>query len=215
MIAAVALVAVAGVEGSRFDGYAQLHPMHPVHLIGRDGGYTVMPLAWIDPHTAAWTQTGDRAAAARARGGSSSARRSIAPAATYCMYGGTGSLALGDRRRSSSAPRSPSSSATSRRSRSAIVGSVFFGWRDNQIGETLFESRYTLELQGDPDGRRPVPRRALRRHRRRVPLRGRRRRNGNSGSRRSPAARMFQLDINTRIALTARFGLANAHERAR
>jgi len=52
--AAVVLFVVAGVEGSRFDGYARLHPMHPVHLFGRDGGYAVLPLAWIDPETAAW-----------------------------------------------------------------------------------------------------------------------------------------------------------------
>ena len=38
--AATAAVTAAVIEGSRFDGWARLHPMHPVHLIGRDGGYT-------------------------------------------------------------------------------------------------------------------------------------------------------------------------------
>jgi hypothetical protein len=58
VVAAVALVAVAAVEGSRFDGYAQLHPMHPVYLVGRDGGRVVLPMAWIDPQTAAWAKYG-------------------------------------------------------------------------------------------------------------------------------------------------------------
>jgi len=57
VLAATAMVTAAAIEGSRFDGYAQLHPMHPVHLIGKDGSYTVMPLAWIDPNAAAWAET--------------------------------------------------------------------------------------------------------------------------------------------------------------
>src|SRR3954470_16694996 len=57
VIAAVILVAAAGIEGSRFDGWVRLHPMHPVHLIGKDGSQAVMPLAWIDPQAAAFTET--------------------------------------------------------------------------------------------------------------------------------------------------------------
>ena len=52
--AAVAAVALAVTEGARYDGWVRLHPMHPVHLYG-PGGYRVMPLAWVDPETAAWS----------------------------------------------------------------------------------------------------------------------------------------------------------------
>ena len=55
--AATAMVTAAVIEGSRFDGWAQLHPMHPVHLIGHDGSYTVVPLAWLDPNAVAWADT--------------------------------------------------------------------------------------------------------------------------------------------------------------
>lgn len=54
VLAAVAAVALAATEGARYDGWVKLHPMHPVHLYGPYGGYTVLPLADIDPQTAAW-----------------------------------------------------------------------------------------------------------------------------------------------------------------
>jgi len=57
VLAATAMITAAAIEGSRFDGYAQLHPMHPVHLIGHDGSQTVVPLAWIDPRAVAWADT--------------------------------------------------------------------------------------------------------------------------------------------------------------
>ncbi len=47
---AVALV-LAGTEGARYDGWAQLHPMHPVHVLGQDGSATVVPLAQLDAAT--------------------------------------------------------------------------------------------------------------------------------------------------------------------
>ena len=61
-------------------------------------------------------------------------------------------------RHATSRPTAASERPRDRRSSSAyfpiqqlgIVGSIFFGWRDNAVGATLFESRYTLELQGYP-----------------------------------------------------------------
>jgi len=52
-IAATAAIVLAATEGERYDGWVQIHPMMPVHLWG-PGGYTVLPLAQIDPQTAAW-----------------------------------------------------------------------------------------------------------------------------------------------------------------
>ncbi|HTJ43239.1 MAG TPA: hypothetical protein VL463_14135, partial [Kofleriaceae bacterium] len=54
-IAATAAIVLAATEGERYDGWVQMHPMMPVHLWG-PGGYTVVPLAQIDPQTAQWAE---------------------------------------------------------------------------------------------------------------------------------------------------------------
>jgi hypothetical protein len=208
-VAAVALFAIAGVEGSRFDGWAQLHPMHPVHLIGRDGGYRVMPLAWIDPATAAWT---DKAIIRPSEGPWRPLERHPLhrTGPTYSMYGGVGSTrsAYGDL---GVGPAFTVQAGYFPAQQVGIVGSVFLGWRDNKALETLFESRYTLELQ-------VLPVAAGRLHAGFYGGAGMAYRfedgvpNGNSGSTALTGGGMFQLDVNTRIALTARFGLAKAHE---
>lgn len=51
-LAAGAGIVLAATEGQRFDGWVRLHPMHPVHLWG-PWGYGVVPLAQLDPATAA------------------------------------------------------------------------------------------------------------------------------------------------------------------
>jgi hypothetical protein len=53
IIAASAIVALvlAGTEGARYDGWAQLHPMHPVHVLGQNGSVGVVPLAQLDAAT--------------------------------------------------------------------------------------------------------------------------------------------------------------------
>jgi hypothetical protein len=208
-VAAVALVAIAGVEGSRFDGWAQLHPMHPVHLIGRDGGYTVLPLAWIDPATAAWA---DKAIVRPSEGPWRPIERHPLhrTGPTYSMYGGFGTTrsAFGD---VDFGPSFTVQAGLFPVQQVGIVGSVFFGWRDNRVRETLFESRYTFELQ-------VMPVAAGRFHAGLYAGAGGAYRfedgvdGGNAGSRALTGGAMFQLDVNTRIALTARFGLAQAHD---
>jgi hypothetical protein len=54
ILAALAALGLAATEGARYDGWVQLHPMHPVHLYGAYGEYTWVPLAQLDPDTAAW-----------------------------------------------------------------------------------------------------------------------------------------------------------------
>ena len=211
VIAATALVMVAAVEGSRFDGWAQLHPMHPVHLFGHDGTYRVMPLAWIDPQTAAWT---DKAIVREGEGPWRELSR--APLTrngwTYGMYGGTGSL----RSINGEKELGPAFTVQLGYFPSADIGilaNVFFGWRDNVVNETLFESRYTLELQALPLEMGPLH----------AGLYGGaglayRFEDGSKLSRTQEpqslaltGGAMLQLDVHTRIALTARFGLAQAH----
>ena len=211
VVAAAALFVVAGVEGSRFDGWTQLHPMHPVHLIGKDGGYTVVPLAWIDPATAAWA---DKAIVRESEGPWRPLKR--APlhrtGLTYSMYGGLGSLrsAYGDL---GVGPAFTVQAGYFPTQQVGILGSIFLGWRENRQVDTLFESRYSLELQVLPvaAGRFHAGLYggigAAYRFEDGVP-------GGDSGTRALTGGGMFQLDVSTRLALTARFGLASAHEEA-
>jgi hypothetical protein len=215
VLAATAMVTAAVIEGTRFDGYAQMHPMHPVHLIGKDGSYTVVPLAWIDANAAAWAD----AAVVRPSEGpwlelerAPLSRRGF----TYGMYGGTGSLrsAAGDL---AMGPAWTVQLGYFPTQQVGILVSEFFGWRNNQYGATLFETRTTGELQV-----LPVQLGILHaglfggagvayRFEDAVQLAGGRAIPGNESSRAYVGGAMFQLDINTRIALTGRLGIARAH----
>jgi hypothetical protein len=213
--AATAMVTAVVVEGSRFDGWAQLHPMHPVHLIGHDGSYTVVPLAWLDPSAVAWTDT----AVVRPTEGpwlelerAPLSRQGLA----YGLYGGTGSLrsAAGDL---AMGPAWTVQLGYFPSQELGVLASVFFGWRDNRLGATLFESRYTAEVQylplqlgilhGGLFGGAGVAYRfedAILGSDGRIAA-------GNEATLALTGGAMFQLDINTRVALTARLGLAQAH----
>lgn len=208
VVAAVALVAVAAVEGSRFDGYAQLHPMHPVYLVGRDGGRVVMPLAWIDPMTAQWAKYG---LVRRNEGPWNELERAPLDREgwNYSMFGGIGTFESADGTKDNGTattiqlgyfPTHPV----------GIVGSIFFGWRQNSVNETLFESRYTLELQGYPVHTGPLQLGGYlgvgAAYRFEDGIDG-----GNAGSSALIGGGMLQLDVNTRIAITARMGLTRAH----
>lgn len=206
--AAVALFAVAAVEGSRFDGYAQLHPMHPVYLVGKDGGRVVMPLAWIDPMTAQWADYG---IVRRHEGPWNQLERAPLDRQgwNYSMFGGIGTFESADGSKGHGTATTiqlgyfPSHPI-------GIVGSIFFGWRDNAVNETLFESRYTLELQGYPIHTGPLQVGGYigggAAYRFEDGLDG-----GNAGSGALIGGGMLQLDVNTRLAITARMGLTHAH----
>jgi hypothetical protein len=208
VVAAVALFAVAAVEGSRFDGYANLHPMHPIYLVGRDGGRVVLPLAWIDPATAQWARYG---LVRRHEGPWQQLERAPLDREgwNYSMYGGIGTFESADGHKDNGTattiqlgyfPAHPI----------GIVGSIFFGWRQNAVDETLFESRYTLELQAYPIHTGPfqvggyIGGGAAYRFEDGID-------GGNAGSTALIGGGMLQLDVNTRIAITARMGLTRAH----
>lgn len=216
ILAAVALFAVAGVEGSRFDGWVQLHPMMPVHLIGRDGSQAVMPLAWIDPQAAAWTEK----AVIRPNEGPwrTLERKPLTRGGTYGVYGGYGTTKsiYGD---VDAGPSFVIQGGYFPDQRVGILADIGFAWRDNRYNGTLFESRYMLEVQAlplvlgplhaggyiggglayrwedTPDGT----------------VTGGGRGNGNDGSTAYLGGAELQLDLHTRIALTARFGMVRSH----
>lgn len=209
VVAATALVVVAAIEGSRFDGYAQVHPMVPVHLFGRDGGYTVLPLAWIDPQTAQWAEHG----IIRSNEGPFN-ELERAPldrvGLTYAMYGGLGSYKSAD-------GSVENGTATTIQfgvfpvQEVGVVANIFFGWRNNAVDQTLFESRYTLEVQGYPVVAGPLHLGlyggAGAAYRWEDGIAG-----GNAGSLALQGGASLQLDFNTRLALTARLGQTYAHD---
>ncbi len=211
ILAAVVLVAAVGVEGSRFDGWVQLHPMHPVHLIGRDGSQTVMPLAAIDGQTAAWTET----AIVRSTEGPwlQLERKPLTRTGSYGMYAGSGSL----KSVTGNVEFGPSfviQGGYFPEQHVGLLATISFAWRDNQFGGTLFDSRYLAELQALPIdagklhlggyvgaglGYRweDVPGTTLR---------------GNQGTTVFTGGAMLQLELHTRIALTARLAAVRAHD---
>jgi len=209
VIAATALVVVAAIEGSRFDGYAQVHPMVPVHLFGRDGGYTVLPLAWIDPQTAEWAAHG----IIRSNEGPFN-ELERAPldrvGFTYAMYGGLGTYKSAD-------GSVENGTATTIQlgvfpvQEVGVLANIFFGWRNNAVDQTLFESRYTLEVQGYPVVAGPLHLGlyggAGAAYRWEDGIAG-----GNAGSLALQGGASLQLDFNTRLALTARLGQTYAHD---
>jgi hypothetical protein len=208
IVALVAVVAVGAVEGSRYDGYVRLHPMHPLWLFGKDGSTARIPLSFLDPETAAfsdyayvrsdegpWTPLG-RAALDR-------------KGFTYAVLFGTGSFASAD------GSKKLGTATTIQlgyyiTQQVGIVGSVYFGWRDNNEAQTLFESRYTLEAQGYPVAVGPL-------HLGLFGGGGGAYRaedgvaNGDSGGWAVMGGALGQLDINTRLAITARLGETYAH----
>jgi hypothetical protein len=209
VLAGVALVSVAAVESSRFDGWAALHPMEPVHLIGKDGGYAVMPLAWIDPQTAAWA---DYAVIRSTEGPLRELERARLDRQgwTYAMYGGTGTY-VSKAGELGAGPAFTVQLGGYFTPDVGLVASVFAGWRDNRVEGTLFESRYMLELQALPVHlglfSAGVYGGAGFADRLEDSIPG-----GDNISLALAGGAMFQLELDTRIALTARMGISRDHD---
>ncbi|MEO7732699.1 MAG: hypothetical protein ABIY55_17145 [Kofleriaceae bacterium] len=214
-LAATAMVTAAVIEGSRFDGWAQLHPMHPVHLIGHDGSYSEVPLAWLDADMLAGTDT---AIVRPSEGPWHELER--APLSrqglSYGLYGGIGSLRSADGTTEMGAAWTIQLGGFVTQEL-GIFASVFFGWRDNVYRATMFETRTTAELQY-----LPVQLGILhiglyggvgfaRRFEDALKLAGDHVVASDEFSGALVGGSMLQLDINTRVALTARLGISQAH----
>ena len=208
--AAVILFAAAAVEGSRYDGYVQMHPMQPVYLIGKDGSRAEMPLAWIDPQVAAFT---DKAIVRSTEGPWRELGRAPLDRQgfTYAMFGGAGTFKSVDGTNDTGSLFSIQLGYFPEQ-RLGLLGTVSFGWRDDQLMKTLFESRYTLELDGYPVQIGAVHLGAYGgggaayRFEDNPYYTG-----GNNGSLALLGGGLVQLDINTRLAITGRFGVTYAH----
>jgi hypothetical protein len=217
VVAAIAVLSLAIVEGSRFDGFAKIHPMHPVYLIGNDGSKGVMPLAWIDRETAAWARHGY-------------IRQTEGPwitlgrapldrqGPTFAMFGGMGTYRELDGSHNVG-PAAEIQLGFFPWHQFGLVGSMFLGWRNTGPSRYLINARYSVEGQLYPlskgfvqgglylgYGGNYIREEVLRPD------------GGVSAEGRSTSLKtggvLLQLDVNTRVALTARIGVANTGDGA-
>jgi hypothetical protein len=185
-----------------------------VHLIGKDGSQAIMPLAWIDPQAAAWTET---AIVKPYEGPWQQLDRSpLTRGGTYGVYGGYGTSksVYGD---TNFGPSFAIQGGYFPINEVGILATIEFAWRDNQYGGTLFDSRYMLELQALPLKLGPLHAGGyagggLAYRWEDTPMgtvtNGGR---GNDSSTAFTAGGMLQLELHTRIALTARAGYVHSH----
>jgi hypothetical protein len=146
--AAIGVIALAVTEGQRFDGDVELHPMHPVHLFLRDGRYLSLPLSQIDPGTAAFTT---RAVVRDTEGPWRRLRRSplSRPGLAYSvLLGASSSVGVGDEL--GVGPSGHIQLGYFPQQHLGVVGDLFFGWREDRFGNTLYDTRSSLELQAFP-----------------------------------------------------------------
>ncbi len=213
VVAAIAVLSVAAVEGSRFDGYAKIHPMHPVYLVGSDGTKAVLPLAWIDPVTARWARHGF---IRRTEGPWIQLERAPLDrrGPYFGMYGGTGSYRALDGSHTAG-PATTIQLGVFPVQQLGLVGSLFMGWRETDPHQYLIDMRYTLEAQVFPLSRGSFLQPGVflgyggNYIREEVVIDGSAVAAKSATSSIKTGGLMLQLDINTRVSLTGRFGLAN------
>lgn len=206
IVAAIAAVALATTEGARFDGWVNVNPGHPLYLFGY-GGYQVVRLQDLTEEQAAWAHK----AMIHPRDG---AWRELERAPlnrqgwTYSVLGGVAQI--------------PGTDGTTDRGFLSHIQFGFFplpqigfafdialGWRDNNlIGETVFESRHSLEVQVLPLAAGSIHAGGYGSLGVGLQLDD----GAADGSRRSmviAGGGMLQLELTTRLALTGRAGFAN------
>jgi hypothetical protein len=208
VVAAVVAGALALTEGLRYDGWVRLHPMHPVHLYGPYGEYTWMPLAQVTPDVAAWA---DVAIVREGEGPWEPLGRAPLDRVgfTYSLLLGGGQFAL--------LGTDPEAGFQSHLQVGFFPLQVFgvqldlaYGWAEDDFGNQLFDGRGGVELDL-------------------LPLRAGRLHGGVFGvlgvSSRFDDGLQFddqdgylggggilQLELTTRLALTARGGLTAVHD---
>jgi len=144
VIAAVVATALAFTEGIRYDGWVAVHPMTPVHLWGPNGEYTWMPLAEVTPEVAAWS---DKAVIRRYEGPFQPLGRAPLDRQgfTYSLLLGSGEIALiGD---------DPKPGFLGHLQlgyfplhQLGIQADMAWGWGEDDLQNTIFDGRYSLEL---------------------------------------------------------------------
>ena len=208
VLAAVGAVAMALTEGTRYDGHVALHPMHPVHLWGPHGEYTWMPAAHLTPQVAAWA---DKAFVRDTEGPwTELGRRPLdRQGFTYSLLMGAGEVAL--------IGADPEPGFASHLTfgyyfihQLGLQLDIGYAWADDDLGNTVFDGRYSLELDF-------LPLSAGKFHAGGYGLAGLAYRSDdgiqhNDQDNVLGAGGLLQLELTTRMALTLRLGMAHAHD---
>lgn len=202
-MAAGAGIVLAATEGQRFDGWVKLHPMHPVHLWG-PWGYGVVPLAQLDPMTAA---TATKAVIRDVEGPWLKLERAPLDRQgwTYSVLGGAGEIDGLDGR-----GVGPQFHVQMGYYFAHQVGLQFVwtpAWRDDVAGDTILDLRLGLELDilpldagklhGGGYGNASIGWRTTSA--------------GTEEAGFTGAGAKLQLELTTRLALTGRFGITRAY----
>ena len=144
VIAAITAAAFAFTEGVRYDGWVAVHPMHPVHLWGPNGEYTWMPMAHVTPDVAAWA---DKAVIRQHEGPWQPLGR-----APLDRQGFTGSFLLGSSEIALIGD-DPKPGFLGRfqlgyfpLQQLGIQADIAYGWGEDDLQNTIFDGRYSLEL---------------------------------------------------------------------
>lgn len=210
ILAAVIAIGVAATEGARYDGWVKVHPMHPVHLYGPNGEYSWVPLAQLDVETARWAR---RAYIRPSEGPWNELGR-----APLNRRGWTYSVLLGGGQIHSNADDTDETGFLSHIQFGYFptkqVGFLFdtaYGWREDSFGNTIFDVRYGLELQAMVLKAGKIHAGGF----------------GNIGSAKLfddfdgndrvgiafAGGAILQLELTTRLAITARAGVAQVHDK--
>ena len=208
VVATTAVLLLAATEAERYDGTVAIHPMFPLHLIGPNNEQAVIPLAALDPNAVAWAS---RAVVAEQEGPWQwNGRRPLDRSGfSYSVLMGGASLVSADHSKNYGLGSHiqlgyfPTPIL-------GVVADVALGWRANVADQTLFDTRYGLELDAYPirvgalnagvfggvglaqrfeDG-----------------VAG-----GSNSSKAFTGGAQFQVGISTRLALTGRLGLIEDH----
>lgn len=208
VIALVAMAAGAGIvlaatEGQRYDGWVRLHPMHPVHLWG-PWGYGVVPLAQLDPATAATATKAvirDREGPWQTLGRAPLDRQGW----SYSVLGGAGEIDGWDGRGTGAQFHVQLGYYPAHQVGVQLAWTP--AWRDDVMGETILDLRLGLELDVLPLDAGPLHGGGY--------LNGslgwRTDRDGTDEAAFSGGGAKLQLELTTRLAVTGRFGVTRAY----
>lgn len=143
VIAALAAVGLAATEGARFDGWTRLHPMHPVHLFGPFGQHDVVALAQLQPEDAAWAQ---KAVIVEDEGPWQPLERAPLNRAgfSYSVLMGAAELPSIDGNRLGFMSHIQFGFFPAHEL--GLQFDIGLGFRDNELGDTIFDGRYAFEV---------------------------------------------------------------------
>jgi hypothetical protein len=207
--AVVIAAGAAGSEGARYDGWARLDGGHPIHLYGPHDGYKAVPLRDLTVEDAEWAE---RAYVRKSEGPWKNVRRAPLNRQgwAYSVFLGAGEL--GDSMDPASlGPASHIQLGYFPIHEFGLHADIGFGWGeagDPEDTSSRFAASIGLEAQLLPFQSRRV-------HAGGFAQAGRSVRTRSAGGGKSAlysTGALMQLDITTRLALTARAGVTRAYE---